>query len=134
MGKKPKRNPWQPSEAVVKEAIMQALAFEQAQGRVTWYGRFNCGRLFVPPKRQKTDWYWAVIYWIRGVEYRKGFSDVAGQLSDGRFFCFEVKKPGITKGSDEQHNFVDTAIGGGAIGGLVSDAGEVIEMIRGAFR
>lgn len=124
---------WTPSEGHVQSAILEALAFECAQGRVSWYGRFNCGRLWVPGSRQDDSWYSAIKYWINGVEYRKGFPDIAGMLTDGRFFLLEVKKPNVKRGTAEQHGFSDHATAHGAVGGIVRSADEAINVIRGAF-
>jgi len=123
----------EPTEKQISNSILDALSTEASQGRVSWYGRFNCGRLWVPPNREKTGWYWSITYWIKGRKRKKGFSDIAGMLTDGRFFTFEVKVPSAKKGTDEQHDFLDHSLGHGAIGGMVRSADEAIEIIRGAF-
>lgn len=122
------------TENQVKSAVQDALAVEVALGRVSWYGRFNSGRLWVPGSREKTGWYWAIRYWIAGEERKKGFPDIAGQLTDGRFFGFEVKKQTVKRGTDEQHDFLDHALGHKAIGGFVRSADEAIEIIREAYQ
>lgn len=124
----------EPSEALVSDAVIQALHWEVAQGRVSWFGRFNGGRLWVPPSRAATAWYWAYRLWINGVERKKGFSDIAGQLTNGKFFCFETKKPSVKRGTEEQEDFISHATGDNAVGGFVRSADEAVDMIRGAFK
>ena len=123
MGKAFKLKPWRPTETLIVSAIMQALYYEQAQGRVCWANRMNSGATKYMDEKGKERW------------VRFGFPgcpDIHGMLSDGRALYFEVKtETGVI--SDHQQVFMDKVLAAGAVGGIVRSADEAVDIVRGAF-
>lgn len=71
--------------------IVDYLRYEQARGRVAWFARINGGGMFDRTGRF-LRFYW--LYLAGKQPAGKGKADIEGQLSDGRYFALEVKRPG----------------------------------------
>lgn len=126
-----KLKPWTPTENDVQKAVIDALSWEMQIGRVVWAARVNGGVLAIPGDEKA--FYRTVSYWIKGQKHTRGFPDIVGQLSTGRFFAFELKSQS-GKLSEDQKRFLDNAVAGGALAAVVRSADEAIELIRGAFQ
>ena len=113
----------EPTETQVVDAVLQALEFEQAQGRICWFARMNTGGAKFPDKYGKPQF---VRFGF------KGSPDIHGMMSDGRAMYLEVKSP-RGRVREEQKRFLDKVIGAGAVGGVVRSADEAVQIIRGAF-
>ena len=76
-------------EVDIQHDILKLLEIHPA---IAWAKRMNVGRA-------KLKGYWVSFAF-------KGCSDIIGQMSDGRFFACEVKRPG-EKPTPEQQRFLD---------------------------
>ncbi len=118
-----------PKESDVLSSILDALAWQQAMGKVAWYGRFNGGAFAVGDKR----WFQSYRLFVKyGEERTKGFSDVHGMLTTGQPFYIEVKRPGGKKQAD-QEEFIDLAQENGAIAGFAENVEEALDLIMRGF-
>ena len=124
MSKAFRLKPWRPNETLIVSAIMQALYYEQAQGRVCWANRMNSGATKYLDKKTGKE---------RFVQFGfPGCPDIHGMMSDGRALYFEVKtETGVI--SEHQQVFMDKVLAAGAVGGIVRSADEAVEIVRGAF-
>lgn len=87
---------------------------------VAWVGRFNSGTMKIGGRFIKFN-------------SVKGFSDLAGQLKDGRFFAIECKHPVTGKLSDDQKKFLATVESNNGIAIVASSADvvwPVLEQLR----
>ena len=106
--------------------IIDWLRVEQSAGRVSWFARINGGAI-------KAGARWIVNYrlYLRGItEPRsKGYADLHGMLSDGRYFALEVKQPG-EKATKEQLVFLASVIAAGGIADVVYGFEDVERVFR----
>ena len=106
--------------------IIDWLRVEQAAGRVSWFARVNSGAI-------KAGARWIVNYrlYLRGItEPRsKGYADLHGMLSDGRYFALEVKQPG-EKATEEQLCFLMSVVAAGGIADVVTGFEDVEKVLR----
>ena len=101
-------------ESALQAQICQWLRAEQARGRVVWFCRVNGG--LARYGRQRIRNY---VLHLRGAEpVGKGYADLHGMLSGGRYFALEVKRPGETV-TPEQMMFLEAVREGGGIAAVV---------------
>lgn len=104
--------PTNPLETDRQSAIVRYLRFEP---QVKFVIRLNGGG-----RRLAGAFVWFYRLFVSGREEQKGkgVSDLIGQLQDGRFFAFEVKRPG-EQPSEEQAAFLALVRAGGGVSGVV---------------
>jgi hypothetical protein len=124
-----KRAPAKPSangtESDVMTAVFQLL---RVHPRVAWFMRLNSGAM------QDGDRF-TVFYrlYLRGRPGRtKGASDYLGQLTDGRLFLMECKRPGVRRGTDEQHDLLDACVAAGGVGGIMQSVEDAQRLLGDA--
>ena len=101
-------------ESALQAQICQWLRAEQARGRVVWFCRVNGG--LAQYGRQRIRNY---VLHLRGAKpVGKGYADLHGMLSGGRYFALEVKRPGETV-TPEQMMFLEAVREGGGIAAVV---------------
>ena len=97
----------------------------RAHRRVAWFMRLNSGAV------QDGDRY-TVFYrlYMRGEPGRtKGASDYLGQLTDGRLFLLECKRPGVRKGTIEQEMLIGACQANGGVAGIVQSVEDAIAVL-----
>jgi hypothetical protein len=112
------------TEADVMRAVFDLLRVHR---RVAWFMRLNSGAV------QDGDRY-TVFYrlYMRGEPGRtKGASDYLGQLTDGRLFLLECKRPGVRKGTVEQEMLIGACQANGGVAGIVQSVEDAIELLGG---
>jgi hypothetical protein len=124
-----KRAPAKPSASGTESDVMAAV-FEllRVHPRVAWFMRLNSGAV------QDGDRF-TVFYrlYLRGRPGRtKGASDYLGQLTDGRLFLMECKRPGVRRGTDEQHDLLDACVAAGGISGIVQSVDDAVRLLGDA--
>ena len=120
-----------PSESDIQSAIIGALVYQQAAGRVVWFGRFNSGSAPLTGKGGRRQWVTFLTYWLKpGHKRTKGYPDIAGMLTDGRPLYLECKRPG-GKIREEQAEFIERVSLYGAAVGIVDSVDEAINVIMG---
>jgi hypothetical protein len=124
-----KRAPAKPRASGTESDVMAAV-FEllRVHPRVAWFMRLNSGAV------QDGDRF-TVFYrlYLRGRPGRtKGASDYLGQLTDGRLFLMECKRPGVRRGTDEQHDLLDACVAAGGISGIVQSVEDAQRLLGDA--
>jgi hypothetical protein len=124
-----RRAPAKPSGSGTESDVMAAV-FEllRVHPRVAWFMRLNSGAV------QDGDRF-TVFYrlYLRGRPGRtKGASDYLGQLTDGRLFLMECKRPGVRRGTDEQHDLLDACVAVGGVGGIVQSVEDAQRLLGDA--
>jgi hypothetical protein len=120
------RAPRKPSadgtEADVMSPVFDLLRVHR---RVVWFMRLNSGAV------QDGDRYTAFYrLYMRGEPGRtKGASDYLGQLTDGRLFLLECKRPGVRKGTIEQEMLIGACQANGGVAGIVQSVEDAIELL-----
>lgn len=120
------RAPRKPSTDATEADVMRAV-FDllRTHRRVAWFMRLNSGAV------QDGDRY-TVFYrlYMRGDPGRtKGASDYLGQLTDGRLFLVEVKRPGVTRGTVEQEMLIGACQAAGGVAGIAQSVEDVIALL-----
>lgn len=120
------RAPRKPSadgtEADVMRAVFDLL---RAHRRVAWFMRLNSGAV------QDGDRY-TVFYrlYLRGHSgITKGASDYLGQLTDGRLFLIECKRPGVRRGTVEQEMLIGACQANGGVAGIVQSVEDALALL-----
>jgi len=124
-----KRAAAKPSTGGTESNVMAAV-FEllRVHPRVAWFMRLNSGAV------QDGDRF-TVFYrlYLRGSPGRtKGASDYLGQLTDGRLFLMECKRPGVRRGTDEQHDLLNACVAAGGVGGIVQSVEDAQRLLGDA--
>ena len=113
-------------ESARQSQIIDWLRVEQSAGRVGWFARVNSGAV-------KAGARWIVNYrlYLRGINEprSKGYADLHGMLSDGRYFALEVKQPG-EKATKEQLVFLASVIAAGGIADVVYGFEDVARVLK----
>ena len=105
--------------------IMDWLAIEQAQGRVSWFCRVNGGSL-----KTATRFIRFYALHLKGIApASKGYADIHRMLPGGRYFALAVKQPG-EKATLEQKVFLATVIADGGIADVVYGFEDVERVLR----
>jgi hypothetical protein len=103
-----------PLESEVQKAIM---AYLKLHIKVAWVCRNNVGSMQIEGRYVKFGF--------------KGFSDVIGQMKDGRFLAVEIKRPGKMP-TQSQEIFLKMVQDNGGIGFWADDVFTVEEKLREA--
>lgn len=107
--------------------IIDWLRMEQARGRVAWFCRVNGGGVKTP-----TQFIRFYVLYLLGFQKRsKGYPDLHGMLTGGRYFALEVKQPGETA-TPEQAEFITVVAQAGGIAGVVTGFEDVERLLQGA--
>lgn len=119
-----KRVPKTPLEGDIQSSVLSAL---RKHPGVAWVGRFNSGAYRTEYKGKKG--FYKFNYMPKGLS----MCDLAGMLKDGRFFGFEVKRPGWRGPSDEREQcqaaFLDLVVKHGGIGRFITCLDEALNAI-----
>ena len=110
------------TEADVMRAVFDLLRVHR---RVAWFMRLNSGAV------QDGDRY-TVFYrlYMRGEPGRtKGASDYLGQLTDGRLFLLECKRPGVRRGTVEQEMLIGACQANGGVAGIVQSVEDALVLL-----
>lgn len=100
--------------------IVDYLRHEQARGRVAWFARVNGGGMMDKTGRFLRFYF---LYLAGQRPAGKGKADIEGQLSDGRYFALEVKRPG-EKPTPEQVQFLMTVRCNNGLSAVIVDYDE----------
>ena len=112
------------TEADVMRPVFDLLRVHR---RVAWFMRLNSGAV------QDGDRY-TVFYrlYLRGHSgITRGASDYLGQLTDGRIFLMECKRPGVRKGTLEQEMLLQACRDAGGVAGIVQSVEDAIGLLGG---
>jgi hypothetical protein len=110
------------TEADVMRAVHDLL---RRHRRVAWFMRLNSGAV------SDGDRY-TVFYrlYLRNTPPRtRGASDYLGQLTDGRLFLLECKRPGVRKGTLEQEELLLACREAGGVAGVAQSVEDVIALL-----
>jgi hypothetical protein len=110
------------TEADVMRAVHDLL---RRHRRVAWFMRLNSGAV------SDGDRY-MVFYrlYLRNTPPRtKGASDYLGQLTDGRIFLVECKRPGVHKATEEQQDLISSCVAAGGVAGVAQSVEDVIALL-----
>lgn len=120
------RKPRQPSTGATEGDVMRAV-FDllRRHRRVAWFMRLNSGA--VSDGDRYTTFYRLYLPGRPGIS--KGASDYLGQLTDGRLFLCEVKRPGVTKGTLEQEALIAACREAGGVAGVCQSVEDVIALL-----
>lgn len=91
-----------------REVLSACLSVCEIHPKIAWHYRMNVGGF-------KNEYGQYVKFAF------KGCSDIIGQITDGRFFAWEVKRPG-KKPTEDQYAFLNTVAAGGGVAGWSDDA------------
>jgi FKBP-type peptidyl-prolyl cis-trans isomerase (trigger factor) len=110
------------TEADVMRAVHDLL---RRHRRVAWFMRLNSGA--VSDGDRVTVFY---RLYMRGMPVRtKGASDYLGQLTDGRMFLVECKRPGVHKATEEQQDLISACVAAGGVAGIAQSVEDVIALL-----
>jgi hypothetical protein len=116
--------PKTPLEGDIQKTILSAL---RKHHRVAWVGRFNSGA-YRTEYKGKSGFY-KFQYMPKGLS----MCDLAGMLTDGRFFGLEVKRPGWKGPSDEREEsqaaFLDLVVKHGGVASFVTCLDDALDAI-----
>ena len=112
----------QATEADVMRAIFDLL---RRHRRVAWFMRLNSGA--VSDGDRYTTFYRLYLPGRPGIS--KGASDYLGQLTDGRLFLVEVKRPGVTRGTVEQEMLIGACQAQGGVAGVCQSVDDVLRLL-----
>jgi hypothetical protein len=124
--KRQKREP-SPAEPRVIEADVSRTIFDllRRHPRVAWFMRLNSGA--VNDGDRYTVFYRLYVPGRPGIS--KGASDYLGQLTDGRLFLIEVKRPGVTRGTAEQEMLISVCKTAGGIAGIAQSVEDAVALL-----
>ena len=123
--RKPREPSTQGTEADVMRAIFDLL---RRHRRVAWFMRLNSGA--VSDGDRYTTFYRLYLPGRPGIS--KGASDYLGQLTDGRLFLVEVKRPGVTRGTIEQEMLIAACQAQGGVAGVCQSVDDVLRLLGDA--
>lgn len=115
----------QGTEADVMRAVFALLSQHR---RVAWFMRLNSGA--VSDGDRYTVFYRLYLRGHSGMT--KGASDYLGQLTDGRLFLVEVKRPGVTRGTAEQEALIAACRAAGGVAGVCQSVEDVLQLLGAA--
>jgi len=120
------RKPREPSTRATEGDVMRAV-FDllRRHRRVAWFMRLNSGA--VSDGDRYTTFYRLYLRGYSGMT--KGASDYLGQLTDGRLFLVEVKRPGVVKGTPEQERVLAVCREHGGVAGVCQSVDDVIALL-----
>lgn len=116
----------QPSTRATEGDVMRTI-FDllRRHRRVAWFMRLNSGA--VSDGDRYTTFYRLYLPGRPGIA--KGASDYLGQLTDGRLFLVEVKRPGVTRGTVEQEMLIGACQAAGGVAGIAQSVEDVIALL-----
>ena len=120
-----KRQPTGDTEGDVMRAVFALLSQHR---RVAWFMRLNSGA--VSDGDRYTAFYRLYLPGLSGMS--KGASDYLGQLTDGRLFMVEVKRPGVVKGTFEQERVLAVCREHGGVAGVCQSVDDVLALLGDA--
>lgn len=115
----------QATEGDVMRAVFDLL---RRHRRVGWFMRLNSGA--VSDGDRYTTFYRLYLPGRPGIS--KGASDYLGQLTDGRLFLVEVKRPGVTRGTIEQEMLIGACQAQGGVAGVCQSVDDVLALLGDA--
>lgn len=120
------RKPREPSTKATEGDVMRAI-FDllRRHRRVAWFMRLNSGA--VSDGDRYTTFYRLYLPGRPGIS--KGASDYLGQLTDGRLFLVEVKRPGVTRGTVEQEMLIGACQAQGGVAGVCQSVEDVLALL-----
>ena len=120
------RKPREPSTRATEGDVMRAV-FDllRRHRRVAWFMRLNSGA--VSDGDRYTTFYRLYLPGRPGIS--KGASDYLGQLTDGRLFLVEVKRPGVTRGTVEQEMLIGACQAQGGVAGVCQSVDDVLRLL-----
>ena len=120
------RKPREPSTRATEGDAMRAI-FDllRRHRRVAWFMRLNSGA--VSDGDRYTTFYRLYLPGRPGIS--KGASDYLGQLTDGRLFLVEVKRPGVTRGTVEQEMLIGACQAQGGVAGVCQSVDDVLRLL-----
>ena len=123
------RKPREPSTQATEGDVMRAI-FDllRRHRRVAWFMRLNSGA--VSDGDRYTTFYRLYLPGRPGIS--KGASDYLGQLTDGRMFLVEVKRPGVTRGTVEQEMLIAACQAQGGVAGVCQSVDDVLQLLGDA--
>lgn len=123
------RKPREPSTKATEGDVMRAV-FDllRRHRRVAWFMRLNSGA--VSDGDRYTTFYRLYLPGRPGIS--KGASDYLGQLTDGRLFLVEVKRPGVTRGTVEQEMLIGACQAQGGVARVCQSVEDVIALLGAA--
>ena len=123
------RKPREPSTQATEGDVMRAV-FDllRRHRRVAWFMRLNSGA--VSDGDRYTTFYRLYLPGRPGIS--KGASDYLGQLTDGRLFLVEVKRPGVTRGTIEQERVLAACREHGGVAGVCQSVDDVLALLGAA--
>ena len=113
------------TEADVMRAVFALLS---QHCRVAWFMRLNSGA--VSDGDRYTTFYRLYLPGRPGIS--KGASDYLGQLTDGRLFLVEVKRPSVTRGTIEQEMLIGACQAAGGVAGVCQSVDDVLALLGAA--
>lgn len=116
----------EPSARATEGDVMRAV-FDllRRHRRVAWFMRLNSGA--VSDGDRYTTFYRLYLPGRPGIS--KGASDYLGQLTDGRLFLVEVKRPGVTRGTIEQEMLIGACQARGGVAGVCQSVEDVLALL-----
>lgn len=113
-------------ESDLQAQVIQYLQVEQRRGRVSWFCRVNGG--LATYGRFKVRNY--ILHVLGKDPMSKGYSDLHGMLSGGKYFALEVKQPG-EKATAEQLTFLQAVRDAGGVGAVIFGYEDVASLLFG---
>ena len=123
-----KRGPRKPSaepHAVEADVMRPIFDLLRRHPRVAWFMRLNSGA--VKDGDRHIAFY--RLYFPSRPGISKGASDYLGQLTDGRLFLIEAKRPGVTRGTAEQEMLISVCKAAGGIAGIAQSVEDAIALL-----
>lgn len=110
------------SESAIQQDIVFALG---THPKVVWCMVITTGKV-------KIKGYWVTLghYITEDQKRLTGISDIIGQLTDGRFFGIETKKPKEVP-TDEQYGFMELVSTNKGVSGWATNVNDAIQIIEG---
>lgn len=110
------------TEADTMRAVFALLSQHR---RVAWFMRLNSGA--VSDGDRYTAFYRLYLPGYSGCS--RGASDYLGQLTDGRLFLVEVKRPGVRRGTLEQEALIAACREANGVAGIAQSVEDVLQLL-----
>ena len=111
-----------PKESEVQKACLDLLKIHP---KIAWVHRMNVGGMTRTYRKRGVN-----EVGERYIRFAfKGCSDIIGQMRDGRFFAWEVKRPGKQPTTDQQA-FSDAVNGAGGVAGWSDNVGTLYKFLQ----
>ena len=120
-----RREPSAEPHAVEADVMRPIFDLLRRHPRVAWFMRLNSGA--VKDGDRHIAFYRLYFPFRPGIS--KGASDYLGQLTDGRLFLIEVKRPGVTRGTAEQEMLISVCKSAGGIAGIAQSVEDAVALL-----